>query len=133
MNAPFPEPYLEFVARFNRGEFWESHEVLEVPWRENRSRFYKGLILLASALVHLQRGNARGVRAQLRKTEAHLRDFAPAYLGLDVSEILRRVERMRAQLGEDGSALARLTPFPLHPDPALVRGTEPELGEAGRG
>jgi hypothetical protein len=47
-----PEPLVDFVARFNAREFWESHEVLEIPWRTGRSEFYHGLILYASAFVH---------------------------------------------------------------------------------
>lgn len=120
---------------FHRGEFWESHEVLEGPWREAGSGFYHGLILLASAWVHVQRENPRGIRAQALKAEAALESFRPHYLGLDVSVLLAdaRVLREaaeremagggRVETGDSGIPLPRL---PL--SPARIRGDEPELG-----
>lgn len=83
-----PEPLRAFVALFNAGAFWESHEVLEGPWRENRSRFYHGLILFASAFVHVQRRNAHGVGAQFRKARLALEGYRPAYLGIEVEALV---------------------------------------------
>jgi predicted cupin superfamily sugar epimerase len=132
-----PEPALpaalaRFAERFRRGEFWEGHEVLETPWRRGRSGFYKGLILLASAWVHVRRGNPRGVAAQLRKTERALAPFRPAYLGVDVDALLAHAARLAATVAADprGGAAAwerACPPPPLRPDPAGVRGDEPEL------
>ncbi|HEV2148480.1 MAG TPA: DUF309 domain-containing protein, partial [Longimicrobiaceae bacterium] len=101
-----PAALREFADRFGRGEFWESHEVLEAPWRRGRSGFYKGLILLASAWVHVERGNARGVAAQLRKTERELAPYRPAYLGLDVDALLAHAARLAAAVaaGPEGGA-----------------------------
>lgn len=135
-DSPFPAAFLEFVARFDRGEFWESHEVLEVPWRVNRSPFYKGLILLASAWVHVQRGNARGIVAQLDKAVRHLAPYRPAYLGLDVDSILAHAVRCRARVAAHPTNVSAewtelAPPIRLRPDPALLRGTEAELREAG--
>src|SRR5215212_5085118 len=84
----FPDALLRFVALFNAGHCWESHEVLEGPWRASRSELYHGLILYASAFVHAQRGNPRGVVAQLAKAERSLSGFRPRCLGLDVDAIL---------------------------------------------
>lgn len=116
------------------GEFWESHEVLEGPWREGRSGFYHGLILLASAWVHVQRGNARGIRAQARKAEAALDPFRPHYLGLDVAAVLADTRALReaaeqalAGQGEVEAGRPGL-PFPTLPlSAARIRGDEPEL------
>ena len=112
-----PPAYAAFLERFAAGEYWEAHEVLEGAWRTGRSGFYKGLILLASAYVHGQRGNAHGVEAQLRKAARELAPYAPFYLGQDVDALL---------------ALARRgPPLPDAPDltPAIerFRGTEVEL------
>lgn len=131
MDATVPPALHEFIELFNAGEFWESHEVLEVPWRENRSDFYKGLILYASAFVHLQRGNAKGVHAQLRKTQRHLEPYAPCYMGVDVGGILGTAERLLDAVGKEGAAaqLDLLLPPPLLAiDPALIRGDE-EVGQ----
>lgn len=127
-----PSPLRHFIDHFHRGEYWESHEVLEGPWREGRSGFYKGLILLASAWVHVQRRNPRGVRAQARKAERELAPFGPTYLGLDVAAILRSLAAMRA-VAHHADDPARVpwhdlpAPPALDPSPARLRGDEPEL------
>jgi uncharacterized protein len=121
-ETAFPRALEQFVARFNAGAFWESHEVLEGPWREGRSPFYHGLILCASAFVHAQRGNRHGVRAQLAKAERRLRGFRPAYLGLDVDALLAAAAAV-ADAVERGKPVA----FPrLELRPAHRRGDEPE-------
>jgi uncharacterized protein len=128
-----PAALREFAALFNDGEFWESHEVLEGPWRESRSDFLQGLILLASAWVHVQRGNPRGIAAQLRKTERRLSHYRPFYLGVDVDGLLVHAERTRALVARHPdappAAWPGLAPAPeLRLSAALLRGDEPELG-----
>jgi len=118
-------PVLEaFVARFNAGGFWESHEILEGAWRENGSAFYQGLILFASAFVHVRRANQHGVRAQLVKAEARLHPFRPSYLGVDVDAVLDAADAARRAM-----AVGILPVAPnLMLDPTMVRGDERELG-----
>ena len=127
-----PQALHRFLELFNAREYWESHEVLEGPWREGGSDFYQGLILYASAFVHVQRGNAHGVRAQLAKAERRLAGYRPSYLGIDVDAVLsyavrcresverRPDEKLRSWLG-----VADVPPLEL--DIRFVRGDEPEL------
>ena len=124
MSSPeLPRPLREFVALFNREEYWESHEALEDAWRETGSDFYQGLIIYASAFVHAERGNPHGVRAQLEKAEGYLTPYRPAHLGIDVDALFRHAARCRRALRE----AAPVPRIRLEPDPALVDGTEPEL------
>lgn len=125
----FPAPLERFTELFDAGRYWDSHEVLEGPWREVRSDFYKGLILYASAFVHLRSGNAHGVAAQLAKAARHLTPYAPSYLGVDVSAILAHAGAARAVAEEQGPAWAeRIEVPPLRLRRGLVRGDEAELG-----
>jgi predicted metal-dependent hydrolase len=131
-----PKALLEFVALFNRGEYWESHELLEGPWRESRSEFYHGLILYASAFVHVRRGNPRGIVAQLEKAERSLTPYRPVYLGFDVDELLSHSARCRAIVaahqGAERAAWAALVPaIRLEPSAERVRGNEVELERSG--
>jgi len=130
----FPRPLRRFVELFNRREFWNSHEVLEDPWRRRNSDFYQGLILYASAFVHAQRGNRHGILAQLEKTEQRLQPYAPYHLGVDVAAILRHAQRCREIVHSHPHASrdswSDLIPFPiLILEAALLRGDEPELQE----
>jgi predicted metal-dependent hydrolase len=131
-----PKALLGFVALFNRGEYWESHELLEGPWREGRSDFYHGLILYASAFVHVQRGNPRGIVAQLEKAERCLAPYRPVYLGLDVGELLSHSARCRAivaahQGAEPAAWAALIPPIRLEPSAERLRGDEAELERSG--
>lgn len=85
----WPRPYLECIRRYNAGEHWHAHEVLEDLWRATaepeRRRFYQGIIQLAAAFVHAERGNLRGVQRLLAKAEAKLQAVSSPYLGLDVT------------------------------------------------
>ena len=127
--------YARFLELFNRGEFWESHEALEGPWREHGSEFYHALILFASAFVHVNRGNRHGIAAQLAKAQPLLESRRPAYLGLDVDAVLEHTAVCRHIVAENREAPHEawdvLIPTPrLFFDPALVRGDEPELDPA---
>jgi predicted metal-dependent hydrolase len=119
----FPSQLEDFVARFNRGSFWESHEILEAAWRETGSDFYQGLILFASAYVHVRRANRHGVRAQLAKAVSRLGGYRPSYLGVDVDAVLDAADAARRAV--DVGILPVAPDLTL--DPALIRGDEPEL------
>ncbi len=129
-----PAAYAAFLERFAAGAYWDAHERLEHAWRQNRSGFYKGLILLASAFVHAGRANRHGVEAQLGKAARELAPYAPAYLGQDVSALLELCARGRALAAAradtpptPGEWRALLPPPDLTPRAELVRGDEPEL------
>jgi hypothetical protein len=124
--------YGDFLRLFNQGRFWDSHESLEVPWRETGSEFFHGLILLASAFVHVERGNRHGIAAQLAKAAPVLEACRPHYLGLAVDRILAHAAECRQIVAENHGAPAEawsllIPPLRLEYDPALVRGDEPEL------
>ena len=93
MNEPLPQPYVECIRRYNAGRHWHAHEVLEDLWRATadpqRRLFFQGVIQLAAAMVHAERGNMRGVRRLLAKAGAKLAAAPSAYLGLDVAAVLQ--------------------------------------------
>ena len=120
---------LQFVACFNRGEFWESHEVLEPAWQRTRSPFYHGLILYASAWVHARRRNPHGVVAQISKATPLLEQYRPVYLGIDVERLLADGRRLLTQ-GQLGELQAEWQPSLATPA-GLITGTEPELADSG--
>ena len=122
-------PELErFIALFDAGRHWDSHEALEAPWRAHRSPFYQALIIIASAYVHLERRNPRGVKAQMEKALRYLSPYPEAYLGFDVGELVRRAEEARRVAGaaeEEWQVAVPVAPLPF--DAARIRGDEPEL------
>ena len=101
-----PQPYLECLRRYNAGAHWHAHEVLEDLWRATREPerrgFYQGIIQLAAAFVHAERGNMRGVQRLLAKAAAKLGAVSSPYLGLDVAQLLRAM----AAAGREARAVA---------------------------
>lgn len=114
-----------YLRLYRAGEFWESHEVLEGPWRESRDDFTQALILLASAWVHWQRGNAHGVQAQLAKTLDRLQGQPARRDGFDVEALRLYCERTR-QMVLDHPEDWRDRTAPLKLDPPIA----PELPES---
>lgn len=137
MEPAIPQPLCAYISLFNRGEFFESHEVLEHAWLENGSDFYHGLIIYAAAFVKRDRGNPRGITLNFRKALPYLRSFAPSYLGIDVTRLIQHAEeglqaiQSYQDIKGDGAlndSLQDLVPcIRLNADPALVRGDEREL------
>ena len=69
--------YLGYFACFNQQLYFEAHDVLEELWLVDRKGpdgdFYKGLIQLAGAFVHLQKNRLRPSAALFKLAEANLR------------------------------------------------------------
>jgi Domain of unknown function (DUF309) len=48
------------------------HEEMVAVWNRTQSHLYRGLMILAAAFVHLERGNPEGARIKFRKAREHL-------------------------------------------------------------
>lgn len=86
-EAQFYDPrYLAGIVLFNRGDFFEAHEVWESLWMETPDpdrRFYQGLIQAAVALCHFGNGNLRGAAKLYRSSRDYMNRFGSPFLGLD--------------------------------------------------
>ena len=86
-----PARLLEGIAQFNRGEYFEQHETLELLWRaEPREvrRFYQGILQIGVAFHHLRRRNHHGTVYMLTRGARYLAPFAPRCQGVDVEALL---------------------------------------------
>jgi predicted metal-dependent hydrolase len=94
--------YLAFFECFNQGLFFEAHEVLEKIWlpqrKERNGLFYKGLIQLAGAFVHLQKDRVRPAGALLKLARANLERYRPIHERLDVNSVLELIDVWSDQL-----------------------------------
>jgi uncharacterized protein len=80
------EPFAHGVELFNRGEFYDAHEVWEDVWRAapaTEKRFLQGLIQVAVALHHHSRGNLIGARSLLARGRKNLSISDGSFTGLD--------------------------------------------------
>jgi predicted metal-dependent hydrolase len=88
-----PAHYLGYFECFNRGMYYEAHDVLEELWlAEGRHGanygFYKGLIQFAGAFVHLQKDRLRPAAALFKLSSSYLGKSAPRHQQLDVLAVL---------------------------------------------
>lgn len=51
-----------YVQAMLEGRYFEAHEILEVPWRQNRDVRLQIAIWIAAAFVHWSKGNTNGAR-----------------------------------------------------------------------
>lgn len=115
-EAALPPLLRAGIAEFNAGEYFACHETLEALWKAERGprrALYQGILQLAVALYHLQRGNYRGTLVLLARARANLAPFAPVCAGVDVAGLLAAAEAIEqavralgpARLGEFDRAL----------------------------
>jgi hypothetical protein len=95
-----PPAYLRSVALFNAGHYWLAHEALEDLWRATAEatprNFYQGIIQLAAAFVHIERGNLGGGSSLLRKAIDKLKLCPATYLGLQPPVLCAALGRVLA-------------------------------------
>ena len=97
----------EGLAAYDRGDFFLAHELLEPAWMgasdPAERDLYQGLIKLAAAFVHGERGNPTGVRKNLIGARERLADAVDAgrAAGIDVAAILDGID---SALASDGPA-----------------------------
>jgi len=106
--------YLGYFECFNQGLFYEAHDVLEELWLAGRQgpnySFYKGLIQLAGAFVHLQKSRLRPAAALFKLTLANLQKYPSIHENLDLAAVLQLIEKWLHQLESDQFARNPLTP-----------------------
>ncbi|MBN9691916.1 MAG: DUF309 domain-containing protein [Verrucomicrobia bacterium] len=113
--------YLGFFECFNRQLFYEAHDVLEELWlAQGKSgpnyAFFKGLIQLAGAFVHLQKNRLKPAVALFNLAEANLRQYPNPHERLEVVRVLELISDWRGRVEAGGFAA---NPLPLHPSPQL--------------
>lgn len=120
-SATWHPCYAGYFTCFNRGEYYEAHDVLEQLWLATKGAdwsYYKGLIQLAGAFVHLRHqhrhpthrvhGRRLPPAARLFDLAAkNLRPFAPRHHGFEVDTALR--------LCHDREATIRHSDYALNP------------------
>jgi predicted metal-dependent hydrolase len=103
----FDAHYIGYFECFNRGWFYEAHDVLEELWLQDRhgpqGNFYKGLIQFAGAFVHLQkhsdlRPRLRPAAALFKLAQANLVRYPGWHQAIDVGRLLALIEEWLGRL-----------------------------------
>ena len=120
--------YLGYFDCFNRQLFFEAHDVLEHIWLQDKQgpngSFYKGLIQLAGAFVHLQKNRLRPAAALFKLALTNLEKYPPRHEGLNLAKARSLIQKW---LGCLESAHFEKNPLAERPAPELAL----ELPQAG--
>lgn len=89
-------PYLAYFHFFNRQQFYEAHDILEWLWLQERqgpdNNFYKALIQLAGAFVHLQKGRVKPAAALFKLSRSYLEHYPGMHHELDVRRVIELID-----------------------------------------
>jgi predicted metal-dependent hydrolase len=107
--------YLGYFECFNRQLFYEAHDVLEELWLANRQgpnySFFKGLIQLAGAFVHLQKNRLQPSSALFKLAQANLQKYPAVHEQLDVAVTLELIRTWLKRVEETAPPGNPLTGF----------------------
>src|SRR4051812_39696665 len=93
--------YLAGILLFNRGDFFEAHEVWENLWMETHGPdkpFFQGLIQAAVGLCHFCNGNVRGAVKLYRSSRDYMNRFGSSHLGMDTAMFWQQMDQCFAAL-----------------------------------
>jgi hypothetical protein len=112
-DAAYDPRYLAGIVLFNRGDFFEAHEVWESLWMDTcgeEKRFFQALIQAAVGLLHFCNGNTRGAVKLYRSSRDYMGRYGSPYLGLDQRIFWAGMERCFAPLLAAADADRKITP-----------------------
>lgn len=112
--------YLGYFKCFNEGYYYEAHDVLEELWLGDRQgpnySFYKGLIQLAGAFVHLQKNRLKPSFALFNLAKANLLKYPALHEDLDLATVLSLISEWSCDLEKNGFLT---NPYLTKPAPKL--------------
>jgi predicted metal-dependent hydrolase len=98
---PYDPRYLAGIVLFNRGDFFEAHEVWESLWMETfgpERKFYQALIQAAVGILHFCNGNVRGAAKLYRSSREYMHRYGSPFLGLNQEVFWGEMDRCFAEL-----------------------------------
>jgi predicted metal-dependent hydrolase len=112
-GQPLDARYVGYFECFNGQLFFEAHEVLEDLWLADRmgpnGNFYKALIQLAGAFVHLQKNRLRPSAALLKLARTNLDPYPARHEQLNLEAVRWLIHGWLVQLERGGFRVNPLT------------------------
>ncbi len=95
--------WVEGLRLLEQKEYFECHEVIEGLWLETpksdpNRELYQGVIQAAAAVYQFDRKIFSGAKGLAKSSIAYLQKYEPAALGLDVSALVKRMEKLLKDL-----------------------------------
>ena len=93
------------IELFNAGEWYAAHDLFEELWHETADperRSLQGILQVAVAQLHLQRGNRRGATILFGEALGRLKRPGTPDLGLNLEALCRATRQRLEALQQDG-------------------------------
>jgi len=90
----------EGIGLFNEERYWESHEALEYAWRRaegSEKEMLQGVILVAAALVHLQKNQREVALSVMARANAKLAPHQGVHFGVRIDSVCETLAGMIAE------------------------------------
>lgn len=104
-DEPLSRAAVAGLLEFNRREYFEQHEYLELAWmQESRPirDLYQGILQVGVAFLQIERGNWAGALKMFRRGLPRLRDLPAICQGVDVGTFRAIAETIHAQVSLAG-------------------------------
>lgn len=90
------ESFRQGIGLFNEERFWESHEILEQAWKQSQGSErdnIQGIILIAAAFVHQQKGENDICLSILARAKSKLSPL-DLTLGVNTGNLQKNIEQI---------------------------------------
>lgn len=113
-HKPLHPEAVKGIDLFNQAEYFEAHEALEIAWREEtdpRRDLYRGILLAAVTILHMQRGNFEGALKVSRRCLKWLAPFGENCCGVQVGALRQEILSINQHLEQEGAGFLQLFKF----------------------
>lgn len=100
-RQPLPDLAVQGVHAFNRGEFYQQHDLFEAQWVKTEGPvrdLYRGILQVGVAYYQIEGGNYRGALKMLQRSVQWLALLPDRCQGFDVEALRRDSTAVRAEL-----------------------------------
>ena len=91
------EAVMSSIFLFNMERYWKSHEVLEGVWKDSKGQtknLLNGIILVAAAYVHLQKGESAIFFSILNRSLEKFKDYPEYFYDIDMEILLMDIDKI---------------------------------------
>ncbi|MFX3622865.1 MAG: DUF309 domain-containing protein [Ectobacillus sp.] len=98
----YPQEYYEFFVKFNEGDYYTCHDLLEEMWLIERDNYFlKGLLQMTVALYHYSYGNVKGARLMMGAAHRYLQPYRPLHWSLNLEKVYPFIEECLGVMPKD--------------------------------
>lgn len=107
-GQPLPDLAREAIARFNAGDYYAQHDLLELLWKQTEGEIrelYRAILQVGIAYYHIIEGNRRGALKMLQRAFRWLAGLPAVCQGVDLADLKQNAEAVRRELLRVGDDL----------------------------